>query len=89
MADCHMAGLASGKLSYGTLVKKQIVIWHFRLWQSAHGKLHDGELTLAKDQNSRFFTQDYTKTHKKCYLACFLRRGAVLYNSGAAFKPIR
>ena len=43
MADCHMAGLA----------KWQIVIWHFRLWQIAHGKLYDGELTLAKYQNCR------------------------------------
>ena len=54
MADCHMADLASGKLLYGTLVKKQIVIWHFRLWQIAHGKLYDGELTLTKYQNSRY-----------------------------------
>ena len=56
MADCHMAGLASGKLSFGTLVKKQIITWHFRLWQIAHGKLYDGDLTLAKYQNSHLKT---------------------------------
>ena len=63
VANCHMADFlygrlsygrfSSGKLSYGTLVRKQIVIWHFGLWQIAYGKLYDGELILAKYQNSR------------------------------------
>ena len=48
-----MADLLHGRLSYGTLVEKQIVIWHFRLWQIAHGKLYDGDLILAKYQNSQ------------------------------------
>ena len=65
VANCHMADFlygrlsygifSSGKLSYGTLVRKQIVIWHFGLWQIAHGKLYDGELILAKYQNSQYF----------------------------------
>ena len=65
VANCHMADFlygrlsygrfSSGKLSYGTLVRKQIVIWHFGLWQIAHGKLYDGELILAKYQNSHFY----------------------------------